>query len=784
MWKALIRRDSRFSFFRLFRPASALLVTVLTGAPLDFGFGQVASPGSDDPLRGPFISNSAVIELLDCPTSDCAGPLNFSKLLTARETQTGSINSQNPFNLPIAAQILKTIQRDLKTIRMAAHATDGQLSPNFLTDEGSRAELVGIVNRMDRQFVKDPSLNLSLDQLRCGEVSLIYRFSYSIREGKQKSRLPVTMNIVLPSVPFNNQGGAITCQKMAGRWLNYISNPVPTDPAEAAKGLLNPSQGPLAFITGHDILRVELNMQVYRKPARADTTNFGTEAGYLMRVFKWDPPTRLFLPDILRNQIDRDKVVCSPTPSNCDQIKARRQALVRFLQRPEIVASIDNGTLEIDSALNVLASFAVSISPGGSHRSENQVYWNNSSAARTVISDVEIQKALDAAKSKGVRLQHMKSVEDFRSRLNESACSGCHQTRAIAGFHFPGSDRDSTPAVNAVHVPGSPHFYGDQVRRIEILQKMASQRNTRLSERELASSYAARPFNRHADVLKNTQLVGGWGGACLTGEVRQTSQRQWDCREGLECKRLFDSKNDPGIGTCLPKGRFEVGDALQEGRVETSAFGSDKYVRTSPDGPDKRIPIAALPSPSPTGNSYYGAHQEFYEGDISSSDKVVRRDALTGGFPAGMLRLSECVNLPKEATCGLIASSGFNDCVGRLRSDTAYSVNTCFRHFTSYAGVRACDRANPCRDDYICVKPMGYRPDTAVSQFTKRRQDIASSPYFRAINNRDYDPTDFGQKQPDENWISRDDQRGLCIPPYFVFQFRSDGHPAPAITTR
>jgi hypothetical protein len=23
------------------------------------------------------------------------------------------------------------------------------------------------------------------------------------------------------------------------------------------------------------------------------------------------------------------------------------------------------------------------------------------------------------------------------------------------------------------------------------------------------------------------------------------------------------------------------------------------------------------------------------------------------------------------------------------------------------------------------------------------------------------------------------DQRGICIPPYFVFQFRSDGHPAP-----
>ena len=32
-------------------------------------------------------------------------------------------------------------------------------------------------------------------------------------------------------------------------------------------------------------------------------------------------------------------------------------------------------------------------------------------------------------------------------------------------------------------------------------------------------------------------------------------------------------------------------------------------------------------------------------------------------------------------------------------------------------------------------------------------------------------------------WLGRNDgkgdPRGLCIPPYFVFQFRSDGHPLP-----
>ena len=55
-------------------------------------------------------------------------------------------------------------------------------------------ELVGAINRMDRQFIKDPTVGLTHAQLGCGEISLIYRFSYSIRDGKQTSRLPVTLN--------------------------------------------------------------------------------------------------------------------------------------------------------------------------------------------------------------------------------------------------------------------------------------------------------------------------------------------------------------------------------------------------------------------------------------------------------------------------------------------------------------------------------------------------------------------------------------------------------------
>jgi len=741
-------------------------------------------------LRGPFISDPAVVMALECPTSACEGRLNFARLMQARSPEE-NVAGQNPFNLAVAAKILATVKSDLTDVRTTAGATEGQLNPDFLTDSGSRVELVGAINRMDRQFIKDPTVGLTHPQLACGEVSLIYRFSYSIRDGKQASRLPVTLNMVFPALPSRavvrllapSKTRSVDCADIAQRWLDEGMKPAGRTPQQQAADLLDPANGPLAFIDGRDLIRLELNMQAYRKGASSDDTDFGTAAAYLIRVFKWEPHQKLFLPEFLRCQIDRTTVLCDPsdTKTACAEKQRRRKRLIRYLSRPDVMASIDKGTLEVPYDYGVLATRALSISPGGLQRSANQPYWKALTPSQEVISDAEIAAAMKKAHAAGVAFSFVKSADDFRTRLNETSCTGCHQTRAIAGFHFPGADRPGTPAVNAVLLPGSPQFYGDQPRRKEIVTMMAKRLRRRLSEYELATSYSARPMKRFTDNLRDTQLIGGWGAACIISTALPATQRQWTCREelGLACTQLFASANDPAVGTCVPSGRPQVGDPLQRGNVVSTAFGIDKYTRSAPVSPDQRIPASVLPSPPPAGNAYYGAHQEFYEGDATSTDYAIRRDALTGGFPAGMLRLSECIGLPPEATCGLIASSGFNGCIGRLATDPNYTIGTCFSNFTSYAGIRACDAGSPCRDDYICVMPIGYTPDTAEQLFKERAARMATSPYFQQVNGRAYDPNDFGQKSPDAAWIARNDQRGLCIPPYFVFQFRSDGHPAP-----
>lgn len=785
--------------------AAVAVATMLAQGPLRSQSASSGGAAQDDPipasLSGPFVADQAVLMLLDKPSADgtcrTAGPLVFGCLIQAKvaaaeeEAPTGPF--ANPFNLRVASDILTTFRSDLDSFRTAAGASppaapadpddsidpSQQLNPGFLTDPGSRVELVGIINRIDRQFIEDIVPGAE-NHRRCGEISVLYRFSYSLRGGDVASRLPVTMNVVFPAVPRSRPRGASNCSEVAARWVREMDRIAGRSPDQVAADLTDPSDGVVSLLDGRDIERIELNFQAYRISAGADRTDFGSTAEYVIRVFRWHPDQKKFTPSFLTNQIDRARLLGNPLGdrNSCDPGVRRPMSKPRFLAYitdPVVLSDIDNGTLNIPREF--LACRAVTASPGGAHRSRNNMFWNALDPAEQIITDERIREAMRRALGPTRQFSFMKSPEDFRLRINGLSCSGCHQERAIAGFHFPGADRPGAPVSNSVYLPGSAHFLGDQPRRQEVLRRLA--RGDRLSRYDLAWSYASRPLNRFGATLRDTQLIGGWGGACLLPEARATSQREWTCKPSLQCVALFNSPNAPGLGTCTPSGSRQIGDAMQVGKVSTARFGLDTYLRTDPapvgDWSDRRnrntlIPASRLPANPPPGNSYYSAHQEYYEGDQGSSDPATLRDAQTGGFPSGMLRLSECRGLPGEATCGLTASTGFNACLTKVKAGTK-TLKQCFTERTSYAGMRACNSANPCRDDYICLRPMGYNEANGHDQFVARKNAV---PYTEA---------DYGQAEPDSAWLGRNggrgDPRGICIPPYFVFQFRSDGHPSP-----
>jgi hypothetical protein len=98
------------------------------------------------------------------------------------------------------------------------------------------------------------------------------------------------------------------------------------------------------------------------------------------------------------------------------------------------------------------------------------------------------------------------------------------------------------------------------------------------------------------------------------------------------------------------------------------------------------------------------------------------------GFPGGMCT-ETCSALSPGAVCGGIAVlEPFNACVAR-----GEPFLDCLANNVRPAGFRSCSAESPCRDDYICTR-------------------VAAGPR----------PT-----RPS----------GACIPPYFLFQLRVDGHP-------
>ncbi len=112
---------------------------------------------------------------------------------------------------------------------------------------------------------------------------------------------------------------------------------------------------------------------------------------------------------------------------------------------------------------------AIASTPAGFDPSDLQPEFGLVQGEGAAFSEADIVAALKKAAASGVKLQNIRSPGGFERRLNDVTCAGCHQTRGIGGFHFPGVDWMAAKPSNTTVVPASPHFFGDQVRRRDIL---------------------------------------------------------------------------------------------------------------------------------------------------------------------------------------------------------------------------------------------------------------------------------------------------------------------------
>lgn len=514
------------------RACSALIALFLLAGVLPARAAPVAAALE----RGTAIIDPAALRELD------RGIFGIGRLLLPERSSNAPLTSNQLFALPSMLPVLQALDDEFERY-VARHKTslpnesigvgDGfafQVFDRALLDSpDTRFVLAGIVNRMDRTYVS-PS--------ECGEIRLIYRMARTnapdVGDNAVSPRLPMTLNLVLKA---RVEGQKIACSEIAKRWL-AAGDLALTGTELAAK--LTAKDGPLDLINYANIDRIETNLQIAHAPKSA-VRDFRTD--YLLKVFRYDPQVRLFQEAPMENQIDRDRILAD------DGLKREFKA---WLLDPKHFAEFDRGTALIPEKF--LATGAIAPTPAGFDPSELHPEYGllqGEATTNPVFTEADVVAALRKASVDGVALQNIRSVGGFERRLNDVTCSGCHQTRGIGGFHFPGVDWMAAKPSNTTVVPASPHFFGDQARRRDILTALRDGRTP-----DYSRGFSSRPQAGRSAELAGTEYGDGWGAHCYVRSPKAAdndrSFSSWSCAEGLACQGAGKTSR---MGMCFVKGR-------------------------------------------------------------------------------------------------------------------------------------------------------------------------------------------------------------------------------------
>lgn len=502
-----------------------------------------AARGADP---APLERGTAIIDPLALRELD-RGRFGLMRMMLPEQSSNQPLANAQLFALPSMASVRKALDDDFERYIARHHAefpNEGiGVGSEFAFQLFDRAQLYspdtrfvlsGIVNRMDRAYVPG---------FECGEIRLIYRLTATnaavIGEAAVSPRLPMTLNVVLKAKGGGPAGGsAISCADIAKRWL--AAGNLKMTSAELAEKLTAPG-GALDLVAPSQIDRIETNLQIAHAP-KSPSRDFRTD--YLMKVFDYDAGQAAFVEAPLENQIDRDRLLNDSSLAR--DFKA-------WLLEPVHLAELDRGTVVIPERFlreSVIAPTPVGFVPSTLQPAFGLVEGEGGSSS-AVFSKSDVVLALARAAALDVKLQNIRSVGGFERRLSDVSCAGCHQTRGIGGFHFPGVDWMAARPSNSTVVPASPHFFGDQVRRRDILAAFAAGRAP-----DFSRGFASRPQLRGSTELAGTEYEDGWGAHCYVRHGKAADNDRsfegWTCAEGLTCQAAGDTAR---MGMCFVKTR-------------------------------------------------------------------------------------------------------------------------------------------------------------------------------------------------------------------------------------
>jgi hypothetical protein len=459
-------------------------------------------------------------------SSDSRG-VGLGRMMNVARPTAEPISGAELFALPALAPVKAALDNELerytaRTRTSAPNTTAGGSEPpstmqvfdrRALYSGATRFVLAGVVNRMDRAF-KQPGT--------CGEIRLIYRpvvkQAPAGTDPAAAPRLPMTLNVILKARGDLPDAGNVPCGELARRWLD--GGEWRDTGADLAVRLLGKG-GALEFVKPNAIDRIETNIQIGHAPTGSSTD---ARADYLIKSFQYNAGLRTFEESPLENQIDYARIVADA------RLKA---AFQRWILDPKHISELDRGIVIIPP--EYLAMRAIASTPSA---------LGGGIEAGTIFKQGDVVEALAAASRNGVTFENIRSFAGFERRLDDTTCSGCHETRAIGGFHFPGIDWLSKAPPDAVALPASPHFIADQPRRRDILQAVRDGKAP-----DYSRGFSARPQARRSGALAGTTYMDGWGATCaLELSEIDASFAGWTCAEGLACRAMPQTTVGLGVG--------------------------------------------------------------------------------------------------------------------------------------------------------------------------------------------------------------------------------------------
>jgi len=486
--------------------------------------------------RGVAITDPDTLRELD------RGRFGLAGMLASSPSRDQPLSDAALFALPSMASLTKSLDQEFERY-LQHHKTeladqtigigtsfDFQLFDRAeLYSPTTRFVLAGIVNRMDRSYVQPEN---------CGEIRLIYRLTQIdaplVGDHQASARLPMTLNLIMKAKSEEDKG--LSCAELARRW--FASGEWTLAGAELAERLSAPG-GPLEQVRPDHIMRIETNLQIVHV-AQSPGREFRTD--YLLKVFDYQRNTNTFEEATLENQIDRARIMAD---------EGLRRDFKAWLLEPSHFGELDRGTILIPETF--LAKAAIAPTPIGFAPSASQPAFGlvRGEGEHPLFSTEDVVGALQKAAARGLKLQNIRSVAGFERRLNDITCAGCHQTRGIGGFHFPGVDWLAAHPSNATIVPASPHFFGDQIRRRDILAALRDGKAP-----DYSRGFSERPQLRGSSELAGTEYQDGWGAHCYAlgpkASDNDKSYTSWTCAKGLACQVVGESSR---MGMCFVGGR-------------------------------------------------------------------------------------------------------------------------------------------------------------------------------------------------------------------------------------